>query len=79
MLDQNLATRPGSILNRQGGSIFNRRGHAGLDTPNRVADASDEKLLGIKGVGRVKLKAIREFCASITENRDKDRLDRVLR
>lgn len=52
---------------------------AGLDTPNRVADASDEKLLGIKGVGRVKLKAIREFCASITENRDKDRLDRVLR
>ncbi len=52
---------------------------AGLDTPNRIAAASDETLLGIKGVGPVKLKVIRERCASITENRDDNRLDRVFR
>ena len=52
---------------------------AGLDTPNRIAAASDETLLGIKGIGPAKLKAIRERCACITENRDADRLDSVLR
>ncbi|WP_296446606.1 hypothetical protein [Rhodoferax sp. UBA5149] len=50
-----------------------------LDTPNRIAAASDETLLAIKGIGPAKLKAIRERCACVTENRDADRLDRVLR
>ncbi|MDP1606327.1 MAG: hypothetical protein Q8L93_06760 [Rhodocyclaceae bacterium] len=51
----------------------------GLDTPNRIAAASDETLLAIKGIGPAKLKALRERCAGITENRDADRLDCVLR
>jgi hypothetical protein len=50
-----------------------------LDTPNRVAAASDEQLSAIKGVGPVKLKAIRERCAAITENRDSDRAEDVIR
>jgi hypothetical protein len=52
---------------------------AGLDTPNRIAAASDEMLLGIKGIGPAKLKAIRERCACITENRDADRVENVIR
>jgi hypothetical protein len=51
----------------------------GLDTPNRIAAASDETLLGIKGIGPAKLKAIRERCAAITENRDADRIENVNR
>jgi len=52
---------------------------AGLDTPNRIAAASDETLLGIKGIGPAKLKAIREHCAGIAENRDADRVETVTR
>lgn len=52
---------------------------AGLETPNRIAAASDETLLGIKGIGPAKLKAIRARCASITENRDADRIENVIR
>lgn len=51
----------------------------GLDTPNRIAAVSDETLLGIKGIGPAKLKAIRERCACITENRDADRVENVIR
>jgi len=52
---------------------------AGLDTPNRIAAASDKTLLGIKGIGPAKLKTIRERCAAITENRDADRVENVIR
>jgi hypothetical protein len=51
----------------------------GLDTPNRIAAASDRTLLLVKGVGHVRLKAIRERCAGITENRDSDRVENVIR
>jgi hypothetical protein len=51
----------------------------GLVTPNEVAFASDKTLLGIKGIGRVKLKTIRDYTAGITENRDAERLDLVAR
>ena len=47
----------------------------GLDTPNRIAAASDETLLGINGIGPTKLKALRERCACISENRDADRFE----
>lgn len=48
---------------------------SGLDTPNRIAAASDETLLAIKGIGPAKLKALREHCACITEKRDADRFE----
>lgn len=51
----------------------------GLDTPNRIADASDETLLNIKGIGQAKLKAIRDYCAGITDNRDADTVEDVTR
>lgn len=51
----------------------------GLDTPNRIAAATDEVLLGIKGIGRAKLQAMRERCACITESRDADRVENVIR
>lgn len=51
----------------------------GLDTPNSIASAPDETLLGIKGIGQSKLKAIRDYCASNTKNRDAKRLDSVTR
>ena len=50
-----------------------------LDTPNRIALAPDESLLGIKGIGHSKLKVIRDYCASITNNRDADRIENVTR
>ena len=51
----------------------------GLDTPNRIAVASDEKLLNIKGIGQAKLNTIRNYCAGITDNRDADRVENVIR
>lgn len=50
-----------------------------LHTPNRIAAASDEMLLGIKGIGNAKLKTIRGYCADITENRDADRIENVIK
>ena len=52
---------------------------AGLDTPNRIAAASDKTILSIKGIGPARLKAIRACCAGITENRDLDRVENVIR
>jgi len=49
----------------------------GLDTPNRIAAASDETLLGIKGIGQAKIKTIRDFCAGIIDNRDNVRFESV--
>ena len=51
----------------------------GLDTPNNIALAPDESLLGIKGIGQSKLKVIRDYCASITNNRDAYRIENVTR
>ena len=50
-----------------------------LNTPNRIASASDEALLAIKGVGPAKLAAIRERCASVVIGRDSERIDCVRR
>lgn len=50
-----------------------------LDTPNSIESASDESLLGIKGIGQSKLEIIRAYCASVTDNRDADRIENVTR
>lgn len=50
-----------------------------LNTPNRIAAAPDETLLSIKGMGQAKLKVIRDYCAGITDNRDADRVEDVIR
>ena len=51
----------------------------GFHTPNRIAAATDETLLGIKGIGQAKIKTIRDYCAVIAENRDAIRLENVTR
>jgi len=51
----------------------------GLDTPNRIAAASDETLLSIKGIGKAKLEAIRAYCDGITNSRDARRIEHVTR
>ena len=51
----------------------------GLNTPNKLAAASDEIVFSIQGIGPVKLQVIRDYCASIIENRDSERLDNVYR
>lgn len=50
-----------------------------LDTPNRIAGAADETLLKVNGIGPAKLRAIREYCAGVTNNRDAKRIDNVTR
>lgn len=40
---------------------------------------AEEALMAINGIGKVKLKSMRDYCASITKNRDDDRLDNVTR
>lgn len=50
-----------------------------LNTPNNITTASDELLIGIKGVGKAKLKVIRDYCATITSNRDGLRLEILTR
>jgi hypothetical protein len=58
----------------------NEKLHAlGLNTPNRLSGSADEALLAIKGIGPSKLLKIRAYCAGITENRDADRVDTVIR
>ena len=51
----------------------------GLDTRNKLAGAPDETLLAVKGIGPAKLRAIRAYCMTVTNNRDDCRMDRVLR
>ena len=51
----------------------------GIDTANKLVETNDEALLDINGIGKAKLKAIRDYCAGITKNRDETRLDRVSR
>lgn len=51
----------------------------GFDTPNFIAAAPDETLLSIKGIGQTKLKTIRDYCAGITDNRDADRVENMIR
>jgi len=50
-----------------------------LITPNLIAAAPDKTFLSIKGIGKAKLKTIRDYCANITDNRDADRVDEVIR
>lgn len=51
----------------------------GFDTPKRLASAADEVLLGMKGIGSAKLRAIREHCADMAKHRDADRAENVIR
>jgi hypothetical protein len=51
----------------------------GLNTPNRIAAASDAELLAIPGIGPAKLEIIRKHCAEVTTDRDAARVDRVIR
>ena len=51
----------------------------GLNSPDILAAASDDILLGIKGIGKAKLRAIREHCADMAKPRDSDRKDTVSR
>jgi hypothetical protein len=51
----------------------------GLDTPNRITAASDETLLGINGIGRAKLQAIRDYCSGISADRDAAKAENVSR
>jgi len=46
-----------------------------LNTPNSIAAAPDKTLLNIKGIGKAKLKAIRDYCDCIKDNRDSYRTD----
>ena len=46
-------------------------------TANNVTNAPDDVLLSIKDIGKAKLNVIREYCASISINRDSTRLDKV--
>ena len=50
-----------------------------LITPNLIAAAPDKTLLSIKGIGQAKLKAIRDYCAGITDNRDADRVEHMIK
>jgi len=51
----------------------------GFDTPARIAKASDEVLLSMKGIGPAKLRAIRAHCSDMAKHRDADRVDNVTR
>lgn len=60
-------------------STKNELSKLGLNTPNRIAAAPDETLLNIKGMGQAKLKVVRDYCAGITDNRNADRIENVIR
>lgn len=47
----------------------------GIVTANKLDAASDDALLNINGIGKAKLKSMRDYCASITKNRDDERIE----
>ncbi len=49
----------------------------GISTVNDLASTHDDVLLKIKGIGKAKLNTIRDYCASISKDRDSMRLDTV--
>jgi hypothetical protein len=50
-----------------------------LDTPNRLAAASDDTFLAFKGIGPATLKAIRSRCAECSGAGDETRIDNLRR
>ena len=54
-------------------------GKLGLNSPSDIATATDECLLGVKGIGPAKLKAIRAHFADIAKDPDADRVENVCR
>jgi len=69
---ESMPTLPPSAMNE-----FVRLGY--FNTPSRIAAATDEELLSIKGIGPAKLKAIRKHFADIAKHRDADRVENVIR
>lgn len=51
----------------------------GIVTPNKLEETSDSELMAINGIGKAKLKTIRDYCANITKNRDDARLENIQR
>lgn len=51
----------------------------GLETPNAISHANDDMLLNVNGIGKAKLKTIRDYCVGTTENLDNKRVDAVKR
>jgi hypothetical protein len=51
----------------------------GLITPNLIAAARDGAILGIKGIGKEKVKALREYCNAVYSNRDNERIENITR
>lgn len=51
----------------------------GIVTPNKLEATNDSTLMDINGIGKAKLKTIRDYCASITKNRDNERMENVIR
>jgi len=60
-------------------SVKNSLFQLGLNTPNSIESEPDETLLRIKGIGKTKLKIIRDYCSGIKDNRDSDRFENVVR
>ena len=51
----------------------------GIVTPNQLETTSDFVLMAINGIGKAKLKSMREYCASITKNRYDVRLENFIK
>ncbi|HUW38093.1 MAG TPA: hypothetical protein VMV91_12245 [Rhodocyclaceae bacterium] len=49
----------------------------GLETPARISAAPDAVLLGTKGIGPAKLRAMRAHCADMAKHRDAGRVENV--
>lgn len=59
--------------------IIDELSRLGLDTPNHIAVAPDGIILGIKGVGLPQLNLIRTYCAAISDNRDANIVEKIVR
>lgn len=60
-------------------SSVNELSKLNIVTANQLETAGDDLLLNISGIGKVKLKIVREYCAGIIINRDDLRIDKVVR
>jgi len=76
---QNLFPRSIKPMPSLSDSTLRELSELGFDSLQKLAIASDKQLLNVKGIGKVKLKAIREHCADMMKDRDADRVDNVIK
>jgi len=79
MIVQKLFPRTIRTMPKLNDEVKRELANIGIESLQQLSLASDKQLLSIKGIGPVKLKAIREHCEDMAKGRDAERVDAIIR